>query len=110
MASGLFNVGLRGMEPWTFSHGHTDNETLHGVPKAADIPEAAEKDAELEGEDGATHEVAHDADAAAHQVVPEAAEEVVEAGEDALQVHQHALLQLILLLALERDTKSAKPI
>ena len=28
MTPGLFNVGLRGMEPWTFSHGHTDNEAL----------------------------------------------------------------------------------
>jgi len=26
--TGIFNVGLRGMEPWTFSHGHTDNEAL----------------------------------------------------------------------------------
>ena len=43
--TGIFNFGLRGMEPWTFSHGHTDNETLYGVPKAANIPEAAEKDA-----------------------------------------------------------------
>ena len=26
--TGLFGVGLRGMEPWTFKHGHTDNESL----------------------------------------------------------------------------------
>jgi len=26
--TGVFGIGLRGMEPWTFSHGHTDNESL----------------------------------------------------------------------------------
>ena len=28
MYTGVFGIALRGMEPWTFSHGHTDNESL----------------------------------------------------------------------------------
>ena len=48
---GLFNVGLRGMEPWTFSHGHTDNEALK---PAAECEPVSHEDYRVTQMDGKT--------------------------------------------------------